>query len=285
MDTSGEAGREFWRGVLDEGGATQIPRWTLESGGGGRRGRPRRPGGRRGGAAPADRRAAVPLHTLLLAAHAAVLAALSGDRDVTTGYVPGAGRPPLPCRLSTAPRSWRALVQHAHQVESGLLAHRDFPVADLLRELGSVDPPFETVLDPADGGDVLPEHAVLHVAAPPARRAPRAAPVPPGRRPRRGRRRPDRRLPPHRPRGDGRRSRRRARHGRACSPRGAPPPAGGVRRAAPGPARPPVPRAVRGAGGRRTRTGWPRCTGTPRGPTGSSTTAPTGWAGRCSRAD
>ena len=46
----------------------------------------------------------VPLSSVLLAAHAKVLAALSGERDVTTGYVPVNGGRPLPCRLTTEPR-------------------------------------------------------------------------------------------------------------------------------------------------------------------------------------
>jgi amino acid adenylation domain-containing protein len=165
MNTSEEAGRQFWRGVLAEGGATRIPRWSLEPAGLVAEVDLAVPEEVDAGLRRLTDELAVPLHTLLLAAHGAVLAALSGDRTVTTGYVPGPGRPPLPCRLTTAPPSWRALVQHAHQVESGLQAHRDFPVGDLLRELGSVDPPFETVLDPAEGGADLPEGAVLHVSA------------------------------------------------------------------------------------------------------------------------
>src|SRR5829696_8577500 len=47
---------------------------------------------------------AVPLGSVLLAAHAKVLAALSGEREVTTGYVVD-GRA-APCRLTTEPESW-----------------------------------------------------------------------------------------------------------------------------------------------------------------------------------
>src|SRR5439155_7117783 len=49
---------------------------------------------------------AVPLSSVLLAAHAKVLGALSGERDVCTGYA-AKGSPPLPCRLTIGPRSWR----------------------------------------------------------------------------------------------------------------------------------------------------------------------------------
>ena len=52
----------------------------------------------------------VPLSSVLLAAHAKVLAALSGEREVATGYVGRARRPTLPCRLTTEPDSWRTLL-------------------------------------------------------------------------------------------------------------------------------------------------------------------------------
>jgi amino acid adenylation domain-containing protein len=165
MNTSTDAGREFWRGVLQAGGATAIPRWTVA---------PTDGTGDADLTVPPDVTAAlcrladelaVPLHSVLLAAHTAVLAALSGDREVTSGYVPGAGRAPLPCRLTTEPPTWRALVEHAHRAESDVLAHRDFPVDDLGRELGLVDPPFETVFDSAGDDDVLPDHTVLRLGA------------------------------------------------------------------------------------------------------------------------
>ena len=70
----------------------------------------------------------VPLSSVLLGAHAKVLAALSGEREVTTGYVAADGGQPLPCRLSTEPGSWRALLRDTHRVESQLLSHSDFPV-------------------------------------------------------------------------------------------------------------------------------------------------------------
>ena len=84
-----EAGREFWRGVLAAGGFTAIPRWTLDP----------VPGiAEHEAPIPDDLVAAlrrladelaVPLSSVLLAAHAKVLAALSGEREVATGYVAG----------------------------------------------------------------------------------------------------------------------------------------------------------------------------------------------------
>ena len=85
------AGREFWRNVLTAGGFTAIPRWTLDPA----------PGvGEHEATIPDDLVAAlrrladdlaVPLSSVLLAAHAKVLAALSGEREVATGYVAAEG--------------------------------------------------------------------------------------------------------------------------------------------------------------------------------------------------
>ena len=166
MTTSETAGREFWRGVLGAGGVTTIPRWTAD---------------------PAIRVAehettltgeltdalnrladelAVPLRSLLLAAHAKVLAALSGEQEVTTGYVPVPAGRPLPCRLTVAPDSWRTLVLRTHRAESELLRHKDFPVDGLRHELGLPGPSGEAVFDPHGGGGELPGNAVLRVEFP-----------------------------------------------------------------------------------------------------------------------
>ncbi len=92
--------------------------------------------------APAGGRAGgQPLSSVLLAAHAKVLAALSGEREVATGYVGRQGGQPLPCRLTTEPDSWRALLLATHRAESELLAHSDFPVDDLRRDLSLTDRP------------------------------------------------------------------------------------------------------------------------------------------------
>ena len=158
-----EAGREYWRGVLVAGGFTPIPRWSLDP----------VPGvGEHEAPIPDDvvvaaRRLAyelaVPLGSVLLAAHAKVLAALSGEREVVTGYVAAAGRPPLPCRLTTEPDSWRAVLRDTRRIELDLLSHQEFPVDDLRRELDLTGPSFETVFDPTgDGGD-LREDTVLRV--------------------------------------------------------------------------------------------------------------------------
>jgi non-ribosomal peptide synthetase component F len=142
-----EVDRDFWRDVLLAGGFTPIPRWSID---------PATDTAEHEAKIPDDliatlRRLAdalgVPLSAVLLAAHAKVLAALSGEREVATGYAGRQGGQPLPCRLTTEPQSWRSLLLAAHQAESELLAHLDFPVDYLRCELGLTGPSFETVLD------------------------------------------------------------------------------------------------------------------------------------------
>jgi non-ribosomal peptide synthetase component F len=175
--TTSDPDREFWRGVLLAGGSTAIPRWTHT---------PVASVGQHAGAIPADLVAAlrrladgmgVPLSSVLLAVHAKVLAALSGEREIMTGYVarPGGqadsqqggqpGERPLPCRLATGAGSWRELLLDTCRAESQLLAHQHFGVGDLRRELGLTGRPPETVFDPAEGasGGELDTGTVLGV--------------------------------------------------------------------------------------------------------------------------
>ena len=165
MGLPAETGREFWRGVLVAGGFTAIPRWTLEPA----TGVAEHEATIRDDLVAALRRLvdelAVPLSSVLLAAHAKVLAMLSGEREVVTGYVAVAGRRPLPCRLTTGPDSWRTVLLDAHRVESELLSHQDFPVDELGRELGLTEPLFETVFDPTGDGGELAEDTALRVGA------------------------------------------------------------------------------------------------------------------------
>ncbi len=159
--TAADRGREFWRGVLLAGGFTAVPRWTLDP----------VPGIAEHEAkicnevVTALRRLAdelaVPLSSVLLTAHAKVLGALSGEREVSTGYS-FEGRSPLLCRFTTEPHSWRAMLLKADRAQSELLAHKDFPVDDLRREMGLIKPLFETVfsLTPGDGAELAEETVV-----------------------------------------------------------------------------------------------------------------------------
>src|SRR5881397_613710 len=161
--TPAERGREFWRGVLLAGGFTALPRWTLEPVPGVGEHEARIPDELLAGLRRQANELALPLGSVLLAAHAKVLGALSGERDVSTGYAVE-GRPPLPCRMTTGPPSWRALLLEAHRAVLQLLSDRDFPVDDLRRELGLTRPLFEAVFDPtASDGGALAEETVLWV--------------------------------------------------------------------------------------------------------------------------
>src|SRR6266568_6372317 len=161
--TTAERGREFWRGVLLAGGFTALPRWTLHP----------VPGvGEHEATIPDELMAAlrrlanqlaVPLSSVLLTAHAKVLGALSGEREVSTGYAVEA-RSPLPCRMTIGPHSWREVLLETARAELELLSHKDFPVDDLRRELGLSEPPFETVFEMGAGGGEPAEEVLLRVS-------------------------------------------------------------------------------------------------------------------------
>jgi len=163
MGQSAHGNRDFWRGVLLAGGFTPIPRWTLDP----------VPGvAAHEAAVPEDLLATlqalseglnVPLGSVLLAAHAKVLSALSGEREVTTGYVPDHGATPLLCRTSTDSGSWRSLLLDADRVVSQVLIHKTFPVDDLRRELMLSGPSFETVFDPTGSNDDLAVETVAQL--------------------------------------------------------------------------------------------------------------------------
>ena len=105
----------------------------------------------------------VPLSSVLLAAHAKVLAALSGEPEVVTGYLAAPRGLPLPCRLGIPPGSWRAILLETHRAEWELLSHQDFGVGDLLGELGLPGPAFEIVFDSVGGEGTLAPDTVLWV--------------------------------------------------------------------------------------------------------------------------
>lgn len=161
------ADRAFWHAVLAAGGLTAIPRWSLEPAAGVAEHEAAIPEGLAAALPRLAEGLGVPLGSVLLAAHAKVLAALSGEREVVTGYVAVAGGRPLPCRLTTEPDSWRALLLEARRAEAELLSHKDFAVDDLGRELGLTGPAFEAVLDPTGDRADLAEGTVLRVGLSP----------------------------------------------------------------------------------------------------------------------
>jgi non-ribosomal peptide synthetase component F len=163
MEHSADVSAEFWRDVLLAGGFTAIPRWTLD---------PVKGVVAHEAAIPDDLVAQLhrlsdelqlPLSSVLLAAHAKVLTALSGEHEVATGYVAEGCAEPLLCRLSTEFDSWRSLLLDVHRAESELLSHKNFPVDHLRNELGLSEPSFETVFDPTGGDGNLAEDTVAQV--------------------------------------------------------------------------------------------------------------------------
>ncbi|MGI5128495.1 non-ribosomal peptide synthetase [Pseudonocardia sp. CA-107938] len=153
IETTPDARRAYWQRVLDGAGLTAVPRFT---------------------AAPvpgvAEHVEPLPAHLtevlgipgVMIAAHAAVLAAVSGERDVTTGYVAGAVA--LPMRIATGSASWRQIAAAASDAEQRLHAHRDFPVDALAAELGRTGPLFEAELDLDGGAGPLAAGTVWRVA-------------------------------------------------------------------------------------------------------------------------
>ena len=128
-------------------GFGRIPRWAAEPAAGVGEHRETVPAGLaaaiRGLADELD----VPPGTVVHAAHARVLGALTGETEVTTGYVAAEDDVPLPCPLDVDAGSWRALVLAARQAELD-----DDRVAEGAFE--SVFDPAGLDADPADGAVV-----------------------------------------------------------------------------------------------------------------------------------
>ncbi len=105
----------------------------------------------------------LPLGSVVLAAHAKVLAALSGETSVSLGYAPREGGPPLPCRVMTETRSWTTLLSNTHRVVTELEANSAYPLDHLRNELELIDPVLEDVFDPYGRSLDLAAETVLAV--------------------------------------------------------------------------------------------------------------------------
>ncbi|MEU4131836.1 non-ribosomal peptide synthetase, partial [Streptomyces wuyuanensis] len=153
MDMHADTGREFWRDALSAGGVTTIPRWTTTPAPGSADHETRIPDGLAQDLRRLAEELGTPVTSLVLAAHAHVLAVLSGESEAVTGYVPAPGARALPYRVATDVPSWRNLVADAHATVARLVLHRDFPVEDLRRQLAITGPVTEAEFDPfgADG--------------------------------------------------------------------------------------------------------------------------------------
>src|SRR5437867_4786960 len=158
--TTAERSREFWRGVLLAGGFTAVPRWTTNPVPGVGDHEVRIPDELMAALRRLANDVTVPFRSVLLTAHAKVLGALSGEREVWTGYA-AEGSPPLPCRLTIGPRSWREVLLETARAESDLLSRRDSPADNFGRDLALTEPQFETVFALDGGGGDLPAQTVM----------------------------------------------------------------------------------------------------------------------------
>jgi amino acid adenylation domain-containing protein len=158
-----EPSREYWERVLGAGGFTAIPRWTLDPVPGVAGRETKLPEDLEAALRKRARELDVSLRSILLAAHARTLAALSGEMEVTTGYVPTGENEALPCRMNVETESWRTLLVDVHRIASELLSHKEFPVDGLKREVNVTGPLFETVFDPTGNVSDLTGENVLAV--------------------------------------------------------------------------------------------------------------------------
>src|SRR5437879_5715611 len=162
MSRQARAGAATRRGRCEMSGFTPVPRWTTNPVPGVREHAVRIPDELMAASRRLAKDLAVPLSSVLLTAHAKVLGALSGEREVWTGYA-AEGSPPLPCRLTIGPGSWREVLLETARAESDLLSHRDSPADNLRRELGLTEPLFETVFALDAGGGEFPDPTVLRI--------------------------------------------------------------------------------------------------------------------------
>ncbi|MGW7528466.1 non-ribosomal peptide synthetase [Streptomyces sp. NPDC054783] len=163
MGTRVEADQEFWSRVLTAGSGTTVPRWVREPVPGTAEHEMAVPDEVTEAARELVRHLGVPVSALMLAAHLKVLAVLSGEPDVVTGYTTGVRGEPLPCRAAVPPGSWQALLSTAQHAEAEVLEHREFPVEKLRRELGLTEPPYEVVFGPIGADETHADDGVLHV--------------------------------------------------------------------------------------------------------------------------
>jgi amino acid adenylation domain-containing protein len=154
---------QYWNRELAGGGATTIPRWTLTAQAGVAEHDVPIPDGLVCGLHRLADDLAVTPSSILLAVHAKVLAALSGDREVVTGYMAGEGSPPFPCRLILQPGPWRSVLWAARRAESEVLAHMDLAGDDVSRDRGRLRPLFETAVQPTGEVHGLPDGLALGV--------------------------------------------------------------------------------------------------------------------------
>jgi amino acid adenylation domain-containing protein len=131
--------------------ATALPRWTLDPVPGVAEHEETIPGELVDALHQVADDAVVPFSAVLLAAHAKVLAAVSGENEVATGHFAVECNQTPTCRLTIDPGSWRALLLEACRAE---------------RERGQDEIPVETAFDPVGHCDDLGPDMVLCICFP-----------------------------------------------------------------------------------------------------------------------
>lgn len=154
--------RDFWQGVLEDHEGARLPRYPFD------------PADASGvamhdvaldGPLPAAvgrvaEQLNVPVKSVLMAAHAAVLAFITGSSDVLTGYE-HSGRPEVPdgdritglflnsvpFRVGLTNGSWADLVREVYRTETVLLPHRRYPMGEMKRVRQVQEPLFEAVFN------------------------------------------------------------------------------------------------------------------------------------------
>ena len=165
MTKQTEISRKYWHDVFSDGGEHgTIPRWTLNPSSQVFDYEEKIPIDVIAGLQSLAKESSLSLETLLLTSHAKVLAALSGEANVTTGYMIASGAGALPCRLSVESASWREMARVAHERLSDFLLHSEFPIEELAQEVNVSEQAFETIFCPSDKLGPLIENAVLSIS-------------------------------------------------------------------------------------------------------------------------
>ncbi|MDP9616454.1 non-ribosomal peptide synthetase [Streptomyces demainii] len=161
--------RDFWASLLDGAQSTRIPRLTGEDTG---MADARAsddgllvhdvplPEGMSAAVLRTAARLRVPVKSVLLTAHVAVMGFVAGTDDVLVGYE-HSGRPEVvggerlaglflntvPFRLRLEDVSWAELVRSVHAAEARMLPHRRYPMGEIKRRLGVRGALFESVFN------------------------------------------------------------------------------------------------------------------------------------------
>ncbi|MGB3438459.1 MAG: amino acid adenylation domain-containing protein, partial [Actinophytocola sp.] len=151
----------YWRDVVGRFDSTRLPRLGRTGGAAGVEIHDVELTGETAGGLVATAAALrVPVKSVLLAAHAAVLAFVSGTDDVLTGYehsgrpevlggerLPGLFLNTVPFGVEVGDRTWAELVREVYRVETALLPYRRFPMVEMKRAAGAREALFESVFN------------------------------------------------------------------------------------------------------------------------------------------